>query len=397
MIPASNRRGFLRSTLAGALAAGGVGRLGTRTALARAEAEFDAAGSEPSLIVRSLRPLDAETPVSVFDQPLTPNRLFFVRSHFGPPAEGLAAPWKLEIAGGVRMPRTFSMDDLAKLEQVTIPAVLQCSGNGRAFYAPTVPGVAWEKGAVGNAEWTGVRLLDVLNFVGVQPGQAHVHLHGADAPPSPKTPAFLRSLPIGRAAAASTLLATKMNGEALPHLHGGPIRLVVPGWAGNHWIKWLRKLVVAVDEAPGFYQRTGYKMPKNPVPPGTEVKPEDLVPVTTLNVKSLIAWPGEGAMLPPGRHEIRGVAWTGGEATIAKVEVAAGTNPNAWQPAVLVGAGKPYAWQAWKFVWEAKSPGRVALRVRATDSTGSTQPETSPWNKSGYLWNGIDQVTCEVR
>jgi DMSO/TMAO reductase YedYZ molybdopterin-dependent catalytic subunit len=188
-----------------------------------------------------------------------------------------------------------------------------------------------------------------------------------------------------------------MNGEPLPLVHGGPVRLVVPGWGGNHWIKWVRGIVLSPEESPSFYQRAAYKLPRTPVPPGTEAKPEDLVPVTTLNVKSLISWPPEGSMLPPGRHEIRGVAWTGGEAVVERVEVVAGTDPNAWQPATLEGDPAPYSWRLWKYSWDAKTPGRVGIRARAYDSTGAVQPEITPWNKSGYLWNGIDRVSCEVR
>jgi DMSO/TMAO reductase YedYZ molybdopterin-dependent catalytic subunit len=344
------------------------------------------------LIVRSTRPLDAETPVEVFDRFLTPNRLFFIRSHFGAPAIGLS-PWRLEIGGLVDRPLGLSIEDL-KRETITFPAVLQCSGNGRAFHSPTVPGVAWEKGAVGNAEWSGVRLVDWLRRSGIKPGAAHVQFEGADDPPNPRTPAFHRSLPIARALDPSTILATSMNGEALPTLHGGPVRLVVPGWSGNHWIKWVRKITVSREESPGFYMRNGYKIPKVPTPPGVEPKPEDLVPVTTLNVKSLIARPVEGANLPAGKVEVKGVAWTG-EGVVTKVEIETSTGAG-WRPATLLGDPIPGAWRPWTFAWDAR-PGRHALRVRATDSNGQVQPEVSPWNKSGYLWNGIDRVTCEIR
>ena len=195
-------------------------------------------------------PLDAETPVSVFEEEITPNRLFFVRSHFGAPAVGLTDRWTLAVEGGVATPLALSLEDLSKYEQVKIPAVLQCSGNGRSLYKPTVPGVGWGKGAVGNAEWEGVRMAEVLERAGIKPGMAHVHLHGADGPPMPKTPAYLRSIPLDRATAASTLLVTRMNGEPLPILHGGPIRLAVPGWSGNHWIKWLRRLVDCARRGP---------------------------------------------------------------------------------------------------------------------------------------------------
>ena len=381
-MPRSSRRRFLRRALAGSALPWIY-----RQVPARAADE-----PEPGLIVRSTRPLDAETPVEVFDRFLTPNRLFFVRSHFGAPAVGLA-PWQLEVEGLVDRPLNLGLDDLKGFATSTLPAVLQCSGNGRAFYSPNIPGVGWARGAVGNAEWSGVRLVDVLNRAGLKPGSAHVQLLGADGPPNPKTPSFFRSIPLSRAIDPGTILATTMNGEPLPILHGGPIRLVVPGWAGNHWIKWLRKITVAAEEAPGFYMQTGYKIPRVVLPPGVDPKPTDLVSVTTLNVKSLIARPLEGARLKAGPVEIRGVAWTG-DGIVDRVDVATSAD-GPWSAATLIGDPKPGAWRQWTFRWNAQ-PGRHVLRARAVDSKGETQPETTPWNKSGYLWNGIDRVACEV-
>ncbi len=387
-----SRRDVLRRGLVGAVLPAGWGRLaplGFPIGLARG----DDLAAMPGLIVRSSMPLDAETPVEAFDRFLTPNDLFFVRSHFGPPATELT-PWRFEVDGLVDRLVSLSLDDLKnKSANVTIPAVLQCSGNGRAYYQPTIPGVGWDRGAVGNAEWTGVRLADLLNQAGIKPEAAHVQLHGADLPPHPKTPAYFRSIPLARAVALGTIVAHSMNGEPLPRLHGGPLRLIVPGWAGNHWIKWLRKVTVSTAEAPGFYMQTGYKIPKVPTPPGVDLKPADLVPVTTLNVKSLIARPLAGAKLPAGRVEVRGVAWTG-DGIVEKVEVTTGPG-QPWRMAKLDGPATPGTWRTWTLPWDAP-PGHHTLRARATDSLGQTQGETTPWNKSGYLWNGIDHVSCEI-
>ena len=260
-----------------------------------ADGEPRSAG-DGSLIVRTLRPLNLESPVSALDSWLTPNDQFFIRSHFGAPAVDLH-PWELEISGLVDRPARLSLAGLHGRAQVTLPAVLQCSGNGRSLFRPGMPGVGWVRGAVGHAEWTGVRLADLLEEARLQTGAAHVHLIGGDAPPSPKTPAFIRSIPIDRALDPNTLLGLRMNGVPLPALHGGPLRLIVPGWAGNNWIKWVRRIVVAREEAPGFYMQTGYRIPRSPLPAGVTPKPEDLVPVTWLNVKSLITWPDRDAAL----------------------------------------------------------------------------------------------------
>jgi DMSO/TMAO reductase YedYZ molybdopterin-dependent catalytic subunit len=372
-----SRRDWLAWSLGGLAAAGWTPRRGL--------ADEDASRV---LIVRNARPLDAETPVEVFQQYRTPNSQFFVRSHFGAPAVGLR-PWTIEV-GGVRRPRTFGIGELqSQFPTVRRAAVLQCSGNGRSYFRPGVAGVAWERGAVGNAEWEGVRLADVLEHCGTGDGRGHVHLEGADGPPMPRTPSWLRSIPLERALDPGTLIAFRMNGEPLPPLHGGPARLVVPGWTGNHWMKWLRRIALGEHEADGFYQRTGYRMPRRPMPPGATIPPDELEPVTWLNVKSLIASPT--GPIEPGPLEIRGVAWTG-RGRVARVEVEI---DGAWQPAELHGPDQEGAWRLWRHTWQA-TPGRHVLRARATDSLGQSQPDETPWNKSGYLWNGIESRTIEV-
>ena len=385
----TTRRAWIGLLSMGALGAVALPRLADPVHLKAAEPD------EGGLIVRNRRPLDLETPVSAFDRWLTPNNLFFVRSHFGVPAVGLT-PWSVEVGGLVERTLKLTPEDLAGFARVTVTSVLQCSGNGRANFRPGIPGVGWDRGAVGNARWSGVRLADVLGRAGLKVGSSHVHFLGADGPPSPKTPLFLRSIPLEKALHPDTLLATEMNGEPLPLLHGGPVRLVVPGWAGNSWMKWVRSVTVAAVEAPGFYMQTGYRIPKVPAPPEAVLKPSDVVPVTTLNVKSLITRPVEGARLSAGRLEVRGVAWTG-EGLVTRVEVALGTEREPrWLTATLTGEPKPWSWRSWTCLVDVTSQGRAIVRARATDSRGETQPETTPWNRSGYLWNGIDRVTCEV-
>jgi DMSO/TMAO reductase YedYZ molybdopterin-dependent catalytic subunit len=351
--------------------------------------------SPARFIVRNQRPLDLESPAGALDSWLTSSRDFFVRSHFGEPAVGLF-PWTVEVAGLVERPLSLSLEDLKSSGEARVISVLQCAGNGRAYFRPNVPGVSWERGAVGQAEWIGVRLADVLRRAGIKPGAAHIHFLGNDAPPAPKTPPFLRSIPLEKALHADTLLATRMNGEPLPILHGGPVRLVVPGWAGNAWIKWVRWMTVSKDEAPGVYMQTGYRMPRTPAPPDAVLKPADLVPVTSMNVKSLIVWPQDGSALRAGRHEIRGVAWTG-EGVVERVDIGLDRGQEIqWRPAGLIDAPRPWAWRRWQQSVELEKNERIAVVSRATDSTGQTQPELTPYNRSGYLWNGFDRVLVRV-
>ncbi len=149
-----------------------------------------AAPAEPTpddraLIVRSRRPLNLESSIAALDHRLTPNDLFFVRSHFGAPAVDLH-PWQVEVVGLVDRPLRLSLADVARLPEGSRTAVLQCAGNGRGLYRPRVPGTPWERGAVGQAEWSGVRLAELLDRAGLQPGAAHLHFVGGDAPRRPR-------------------------------------------------------------------------------------------------------------------------------------------------------------------------------------------------------------------
>jgi len=370
-----NRRGFLEL---GALAA-------SSAIVARA---FAGGGK---LLAYGERPQELATPLSAFDQLETPTELFFIRSHFGPPA--LVANRHVKIGGGfVKKPLQLAVSDLARFTEVTLTAVLQCAGNGRGLIVPRVPGVQWGHGAVGQASWTGVRLRDVLDAAGLDPSAAHVQLAGADLPPKPTVPAFKRSIPIARALDPSTLIAYRMNGAPLRLAHGAPLRLIVPGWAGNHWIKWLAHVEPAAEPATGFYMEKGYRVPKTPIPPGTALTPDNSEPLTVFPVKSLIARPGDGEHVARGRQEIVGVAFSGA-AAIAKVEIQ--LDDGAWQPAKLEGEPGAGRWQLFRFAFDA-TPGTHRAAVRATDAAGAVQPEHAIWNPSGYHWNAWHRVTWEV-
>jgi DMSO/TMAO reductase YedYZ molybdopterin-dependent catalytic subunit len=347
------------------------------------------------LIARVTRPFDAETPVREFTSVLTPNHRFFVRSHFGPPAPEVIVEenWKLRVGGLVERPQAFTLRDLKLVESVTITAVVQCSGNGRAFHRPKVPGVQWERGAVGNAQWTGVRLRDVLVKSGVKEGAQHVQLQGADRPVVDSVPLFVRSIPMEKAMHPDTILAYEMNGRPLPLLHGAPLRVITPGWMADSCTKWLTDITVQAEEAKGYYMQSAYRVPVKSVElGGTAIGPT--IPVEAMVVKSLIAAPQEGETVGPGPLTVQGVAWSG-EAKVVKVEVSL-DGGRTWEPARLVGEDHPYAWRQWQFLWKAKRPGFVSIICRATDAHGETQPEMGPWNPSGFLWNGWDRVAVTV-
>lgn len=366
-----------------------------RLPVARAGEQETARDETGPLAVRVTRPLDAETPVREFLSYLTPNHRFFVRSHFGPPPQELVSEetWRLRVGGLVKQPREFRMEDLRHMEPVTVTAVLQCSGNGRAYYRPKVPGVQWERGAVGNARWTGVRLRDVLRLAGVKDQARHVQFQGADRPVMASVPLFTRSIPLMKALHPDTILAYAMNGRPLPLLHGAPLRVITPGWMAESCIKWLTEIVVREDEAQGYFMQTAYRVPITPVEPGAPGSGTSR-PVEAMVVKSLIAAPADGDRVERGQVLIQGVAWSG-EAEVVTVEVSIDEGKT-WAPARLVGENQPYGWRQWQFVWQARTAGTSTILCRATDSRGETQPQRSPWNPSGFLWNGWDRVTITV-
>ena len=386
-----------RRTLLGKLIQGlGVALMLGAIPRVRAEEVAVSKNETDGLIVRVVRPLDAETPVQEFASYLTPNSRFFVRSHFGPPPTETVseANWKLRVSGLVERSHEFILEDLRQMEAVTVTAVVQCSGNGRAFHRPKVPGVQWDRGAVGNAQWTGVRLRDVLAKAGVKAEARHVQFRGADRPVAASVPLFVRSIPLEKAIHPDTILAYGMNGRPLPLLHGAPLRVITPGWMAASCIKWLTDITVSQDEAQGFYMQTAYRHPTRPVTPGEVIAAADLKPIDAMIVKSLIARPQDGASIVHGPVMIQGVAWTG-EGKIEKVEVSVDEGQT-WEPARLIGENHPYGWRQWHYIWQATGSGPRTILCRATDDHGQTQPKTSPWNPSGFLWNGWDRITVTV-
>ena len=357
-------------------------------------ARVSVAPGKEKLIVRSLRPPDYEAPVALLDSWLTPVEHFYVRSHMPVPPGIDAATWALQIEGEVNTVTSLSVDDLRKMPATTVTAVLECAGNGRAFFEPPVAGIQWGKGAVGNARWTGVRMADLLKRAGVKPNGRFVVMNAADRPLG-TMPDFVRQVPIEKAMHPDTLVAYEMNGQPIPTLHGFPIRVIVPGWEGAYSVKWLTHLNVSDRESDNFWVATGYRYPTKRVAPGAAVDPKDMAPLTGLVVKSLITRPTDATTVNAGKIDVGGFAWAG-ETDIARVDVSTDHGAT-WQPARLVGEQAKYAWRRFEFGFDATRPESYLIMSRATDSAGRTQPMAPPWNPSGYLWNAPDTVRIEVK
>jgi len=345
------------------------------------------------LIIRSVRPPDFETPVSLLNSFITPNDTFYVRSHIPIPQID-AASWALKIGGEVNSPITLSLDEIRKLPAVTITNTLECAGNGRAFFQPAVAGIQWEKGAVGNARFTGARMSDVLKKAGVKTSGINVEMHAADRPPG-TMPAFVRQVPMAKAMHPDTVIAYDMNGQPIPLVHGAPLRAVIPGWEGAYSIKWLHALNVLAKDSDSFWVATGYRYPTRRVAPGAAVDAKDMAPLTGLIVKSLITTPANGASQAVGKVMVGGFAWAG-EDDIKAVDVSI-DNGATWRPARLTGEQARYAWRRFEFEFNAPRPESYLILSRATDVKGNVQPAVSQWNPSGYLWNQYDSVRIDVK
>jgi DMSO/TMAO reductase YedYZ molybdopterin-dependent catalytic subunit len=335
-------------------------------------------------------PIDAETPLDLLTTYITPNDLFFVRHHWNPTAVD-REKWTLTVDGEVSRPYRLTLEELKKMPRSSATCVLQCAGNGRGLHNPTAPGVQWHYGAVGNARWTGVRVRDLLDRAGLKSSGRHLHAFGSDTPPV-KVPPFFRSLEIEKAL-EDGIVAYEMNGESLPDLHGAPARLVIPGWAGDHWMKWLTRLSAAEAAQTGFYMETAYRFPLSPGAPGVTFKPEEMKPVTELFVKSNITRAPSAARV--GSEEtIQGFAFSGAP-DIAKVETSDDGGAT-WSPAQLGKEHDPYAWRLWSARWTPRNPGKATILARATDIRGNVQPREAIWNQSGYLYNAWHSVSVEV-
>jgi len=336
--------------------------------------------SGTSLITLSPRPADLEMPVSGFIDEITPVEHFFVRCHTYTPEVKLA-DWNLKIDGLVTKPLKLTLAELQKLPHTELVSVLECAGNGRSFYEPTLPGAQWRFGSVGNARWTGVRFKDVLDMAGVKPGATQLLMDGADVPLG-KMPDFQRTITLEKGMHPDTMLAWAMNGKPLTAQHGFPLRVIAPGWASDSWVKWLQHIEVLDHEFEGFWMKTAYRHPSHSVAPGSAVDPKDMASVTDLNVKSVIAHPGE--WVKPGMVMVQGVAWSNAS-PVTKVDVSV-DGGNTWQPAKLAGSGTKYGFRKWTHAWQA-TEGQHSLISRATNEAGQTQPMKQEWNPSGYLWN----------
>lgn len=351
------------------------------------------------LITRQASPYNAEPPLpKLIENWITPVSSFFVRSHGNVP-ELDAKSLTLIVDGLVEKPLTLKVSELLERFPVaTATAMLTCAGNRRGEFAviKKVGGVQWDAGAIGNAEWQGVRLADVLKAAGVKAEAKHVWFEGRDQVTEKSvTFPFGGSIPLDKALSTAvtgtSLLATKMNGSPLTQAHGYPLRTVVPGYIGARSVKWLHKITVADRPSPNHFVADVYKL----VPEDNLELIAKTPPIYEFALNSVICVPSADSVTRGDRITVKGFALTNGTTgrSVQRIEVSA-DGGQSWTPAKVTSPLGDYCWVLWS-VDVPMTEMTTSLVVRATDSSGEMQPQQCPWNFKGYQFNGWHKVNLK--
>jgi DMSO/TMAO reductase YedYZ molybdopterin-dependent catalytic subunit len=278
--------------------------------------------------------------------------------------------------------------------------VLECGGNGRSFFTPEARGNQWTNGGAGCAEWTGVRVSDVLRAAGVKPSAVFSGHYGTDPHLSgdPGKQALSRGVPISKLMDQNNLIVWQMNGQPLAQIHGFPVRLFIPGWPGSVSSKWLTRIWVRdqVHDGPGM-GKTSYRVTIKPMVPGAEPDLTNFKDLESMPVRSIITNPANGTKLPAGTREVslRGASWAG-DFTVKQVDVSIDYGAS-WLPAKLEAQRNPYDWQRWTAITTLPSDGYFEIWSRATDSNGHMQPHIAGnWNPQGYGANPMHRIAILV-
>ncbi|WP_298209621.1 sulfite oxidase [Acidovorax sp.] len=314
---------------------------------------------------------------------ITPSNQLYLRNNLPTPDASIVADrdaWEVNVTG-VKNPRKLTLRELKAMGLETVTMVLQCSGNGRAFFPSKPSGTQWTVGAAGCVVWSGVPMRAVVEALGgVVEGMRYMTSTGGEKLPDgidPKSIIVERS--VAAAARQDAMLAWEMNGEPIPLAHGGPLRMIVPGFQGVNNIKYVKQVAFTENESDAKIMSHGYRL----APLGGKGDPS-MPSVQEMGVKSWInsPLPEDGTLTAGGVVQIFGVAF-GGVHAVKGVEVSI-DGGKTWQQARFIGPdlGK-YAWR--QFALAARLPaGNHMLVSRATDTAGNTQPEARVENLRGY-------------
>lgn len=356
-------------------------------------------GKHPEMSVLNDRPLNAETPPHLLAPQVTPADRMFVRNNGIPPKDVDVNSWKLVIEGeSARQKMSFSIADLkSKFSQHTLQLTLECGGNGRSEFNPPAKGNQWTNGAVACPNWTGVRLKDVLEYVGFTDEAKYIGYYGKDVHLSGDESKLVisRGVPMNKALEDESLIAWSMNGEDLPDLHGYPLRLVFGGWPASCSGKWLHKIVIRnqVHDGPKMGGQS-YRVPCDPVSPGTKVDDQDMCVIESMPVKSLITSPKSGGISTKPQIAIAGKAWAG-DLKVNQVQYSIDFGQT-WNTCSLRPAANRLAWQEWNATVTLPEKGYFEIWAKATDENGRSQPMVLPgWNPKGYLNNACHRIAVK--
>jgi DMSO/TMAO reductase YedYZ molybdopterin-dependent catalytic subunit len=357
------------------------------------------AATKPELRILPTAELNAETPAHLLDDDITPlDRLFARNTGTMPvPSASDVAAWTLAVDGCVQAPRRWTIHELQqRFETVTRTAVLECAGNGRAFFPEPAGTVLWRHGAAGCVAWTGVRLGDLLRACGLTREAVYTGHHSPDMRLDGRGPALSRGLPIAKALAPETLIAWAINGAPIPPLHGGPLRIVAPGFPGSASQKWITRIAIRDCEHDGERMlNLHYRLPRLPVrplPPGERYDEALFEVITDVPVRAVVTSPCDAFAAPAGAPlAVRGHAWSG-HTPLAGVELSV-DDGRSWQAAQLGPLADTFAWRRFSATLPAPPSGPIEIIACASDAAGRRQPlESAPWNPKGYCNNTVHRV-----
>lgn len=351
------------------------------------------ASAEVSLEEVALATRNHGMPLEALRYDTTPIGLHYLLIHYDIPAL-VPETWRLEISGMVTAPLRLELRDVLERPTSRRRVTMECAGNGRARLLPRTVSQPWLHEAVGTGEWTGTAVADLLDDAGLVEGASEVVFTGADRGIEGGVEQYYqRSVTLDELRETGAMLVHTLNGAPLPPQHGGPLRLVVPGWYGMTNVKWLTSLQVVDRPFDGYQHQRAYRTRQDADDPGA--------PVSRMAVRSLMVPPGIPDFLTRrrtverGEHRLEGRAWSG-SAPITAVEVSTDGGAN-WQAADVEVSEDPAAWSRWTFAWTAERAGETELCCRATDSTGARQPDEPVWNLGGYAVNAAHRVPVTIR
>jgi len=353
-------------------------------------------GKRDDMVVHGSDPYNAEPARhALAGHHVTAIEIFYSRNH-GPVPEIDPVTWRVRVDGLVTRPLCLGLEDLEReYEHHTITATLQCAGNRRADFnlVRDIPGEdLWGPGATSTATWTGARLADVLRSAGLDDEARHIDFGAPDVTKLAHPPqAYGSSIPVGKAISDEVLVAWQMNGQDLPAVHGGPLRVVVPGYIGARSVKWLDRVTASRQPSENFFQATAYRLlPVEGTPgPGAGIS---LGPVA---LNSAILVPDDGATIPAGDTDVRGYAYAG-DRGITRVDVSLNQG-RTWVQAQLDDQADRWTWCLWRTRLQLPE-GEATISARAWDTSAATQPASPQqvWNPKGYVNSSWAHATVTV-